>query len=63
MQTSLCRFKLRRGKEEDRMKITPEEGEPIFSTDVGRLAVGNGNTPGAGNTGTTGNCDCPCNQV
>ena len=46
MQTSLCRFKLRRGKEEDRMKITPEEGEPIFSTDVGRLAVGNGNTPG-----------------
>ena len=46
MQTSLCRFKLRRGKEADRIKITPEEGEPIFSTDVGRLAVGNGNTPG-----------------
>lgn len=46
MQTSLCRIKLRRGKEADRVKVVPEEGEPIFSTDVGRLAVGNGITPG-----------------
>lgn len=46
MQTSLCRIKLRRGKEADRVKVVPEEGEPIFSTDAGRLAVGNGITPG-----------------
>lgn len=46
MQTSLCRIKLRRGKEVDRTKVVPEEGEPIFSTDAGRLAIGNGITPG-----------------
>lgn len=46
MITSLCRFKFRRGKEADRKSITPEEGEPVFSTDVGRLAIGDGETPG-----------------
>lgn len=46
MKTSICRLKFRRGAEKDRVKITPEQGEPVFSTDAGRLAIGDGKTKG-----------------
>lgn len=37
---------LKRGKEEQREKYTPEESEPVFCMDTGKLYIGDGKTPG-----------------
>lgn len=39
-------LKLRRGLEADRTSITPEVGEPIYTTDTQKLYIGDGTTPG-----------------
>ena len=46
METNICKIKFRRGIEEGRKGITPEEGEPIFTTDTHRLCIGDGITKG-----------------
>lgn len=46
METNICKIKFRRGVEKDRKNITPEEGEPIFTTDSHRLCIGDGETQG-----------------
>lgn len=46
METNICKLKFRRGIEADRKTITPEEGEPIFTTDTHRFCIGDGKTLG-----------------
>lgn len=46
METNICKLKFRRGIEADRKTITPEEGEPIFTTDTHRFCIGDGETLG-----------------
>jgi hypothetical protein len=46
METNICKLKFRRGIEADRTTITPEEGEPIFTTDTHRFCIGDGETLG-----------------
>lgn len=46
METNICKLKFRRGIEADRTTITPEEGEPIFTTDTHRFCIGDGKTLG-----------------
>lgn len=48
METNICKIKLRRGTEEERVneEFIPEQGEPIFTTDSHRFCIGDGVTPG-----------------
>lgn len=46
METNICKIKFRRGQNEQRQAIIPEEGEPIFTTDTKRFAIGDGETKG-----------------
>ena len=46
METNLCRIKFRRGQNDVRKQIIPDQGEPIFTTDTKRLVVGDGITKG-----------------
>ena len=48
METNICKIKLRRGTEEERLneEFIPEQGEPIFTTDSHRFCIGDGATPG-----------------
>ena len=39
-------FRLRRGTNAERLLITPDEGEPLFTTDTQKLYVGDGSTAG-----------------
>lgn len=46
METNICKIKFRRGQDKQRLAIIPEEGEPIFTTDTKRFAIGDGETKG-----------------
>lgn len=46
METNLCRIKFRRGQNDMRKQIIPDQGEPIFTTDTKRLVIGDGITNG-----------------
>lgn len=46
MKQSICKLKLRRGKESERTTIIPEDGEPIYTIDNHRLFIGDGSTKG-----------------
>ena len=39
-------LKIRRGTNSQRQTITPESGEPIYTTDTKKLFIGDGSTPG-----------------
>lgn len=42
----IIKIKLRRGLNSQRLTITPEQGEPIFTTDTARAFIGDGSTAG-----------------
>lgn len=48
----MATIRLRRGKESDRDKVVPRQGEPLFTTDTKRLYIGDGVSAGGVPVGT-----------
>jgi hypothetical protein len=54
-------LKIRRGTNAERLTITPEEGELIFTTDTKKVFIGDGNTAGGLVVSDTGNTNVAAN--